>query len=182
MRLKILQSNGHVTSATDPLKAHDGSFLSAKNTTSVDVMLNNLELQLWQKKSMFPKQWMLNIKTLSYFRSFHSQNEWAETFTFSSLTLFVNILGCSFYPQIKWFVLNAMEIRVLCLLRARLHKQTFFLGEFSTLITKTRYKFLKRKYFIVIISTQFRASSQFYYLHNFLELGNSLLSDLLYST
>lgn len=40
---------GPVMTATEPLKAHDGSLSSAKNTTSVDVMFNNLELQLCGK-------------------------------------------------------------------------------------------------------------------------------------
>lgn len=150
-----------------PLKACDGSFLSAKNTISVNVISNNLDLQLWGKKYIFPKQWILSIKTLN-FQSFHSQN--IHRHSYFPLKIFNNILSCSFYHQIKLFVLKAIEIRILCLFRAQVHKQTFLLGRFSTSNTNTKNKLLKSKYFIVITSTQFRINSQFYYLHIFWHL------------
>lgn len=162
-----------------PLKACDGSFLSAKNTISVNVISNNLDLQLWGKKYIFPKQWILSIKTLN-FQSFHSQN--IHRHSYFPLKIFNNILSCSFYHQIKLFVLKAIEIRILCLFRAQVHKQTFLLGRFSTSNTNTKNKLLKSKYFIVITSTQFRINSQFYYLHNFLAPRNSLLWNLFFST
>lgn len=78
VRLSILCSNSPIKSTIAPLMGRDGSFLSAKHTTSVDVMFNNLGLLLWEKNIYLFQTVNVELQGFKLFSVF-SCSEWIDT-------------------------------------------------------------------------------------------------------